>query len=246
MTEHDMERLIRERLPAATREWLQQQAALVREEKGVTALNRSFAFIPRKTGVGAAGAGGAVVAGAAGGAVAGGGTPTGPLGGGSGAAVAGWAIDRICRVWLLMQVDSADQSVYLEKIDNLFSGASMNEEVALYSALPVLAYPGEWQKRCAVGVRSNIGPVLEAIMYDNPYPGEHLAEPAWNQMVLKAFFTDKDVRRIVGLDQRANPSLAGMLFDYARERKAAGRGVDPQLWRLTAPFPEADRGAIGG
>jgi hypothetical protein len=217
MTEHDMEQLMRERLPAATREWLQQQAVLVREEKGATALNKSFAFIPRKTGVGGASAAGV------------------------GGAAAGWAIDRICRVWLLMQVDSVDQSVYLEKIDNLFSGASMNEEVALYSALPVLAYPIEWQKRCAVGIRSNIGPVLEAIMYDNPYPSEHLAEPAWNQMVLKAFFTDKDVRRIVGLDQRANPSLAGMLFDYARERKAAGRGVDPELWRLTAPFPEADR-----
>jgi len=205
MTQYDMEQLMRERLPAATWEWLQQQAVLVREEKGATALNKTFSFIPRKTGVGG-------------------------------------AIDRICRVWLLMQVNSADESVYLEKIDNLFSGASMNEEVALYSALPVLAYPIEWQKRCAVGVRSNIGPVLEAIMYDNPYPSEHLAEPAWNQMVLKAFFTDKDVRRIVGLDQRANPSLAGMLFDYARERKAAGRGVDPELWRLTAPFPEADRG----
>jgi hypothetical protein len=209
MTEHDMEHLIRERLPAATWEWLQEQAALVREEKGAAVLNRSFALIPRKTGVGG-------------------------------------AIDRICRIWLLMQVDPADQSVYLEKIDNLFSGASMNEEVALYSALPVLAHPGEWQKRCAVGIRSNIGPVLEAIMYDNPFPAEHLAEPAWNQMVLKAFFTDKDVRRIVGLDRRANPSLAGMLFDYARERKAAGRGVDPQLWRLTERFPEADRGATGG
>jgi len=220
MTEQDMEQLIKERLPAVTGEWLQQQAVLVREEKGAAALNRSFAFIPRKTGVDGAGS----------------------VGGATAAAVAGWSIDRICRVWLLMQVDSADQRVYLEKIDNLFSGASMNEEVALYSALPVLAYPIEWQKRCAVGVRSNIGPVLEAIMYDNSYPSEHLAEPAWNQMVLKAFFTDKDVRRIVGLDQRANPSLAGMLFDYARERKAAGRGVDPQLWRLTEAFPEADRG----
>jgi hypothetical protein len=226
MTEHDMEKLIRERLPAATWEWLQQQAALVRGEKGAAALNRSFALIPRKTGAGG------------GGTSAGRGTTT--------ATLAGWSTDRICRVWLLMQVDSADQSVYLEKIDDLFSGASMNEEVALYSAMSVLTYPGEWQKRCAVGIRSNIGPVLEAIMYDNPYPGEHLAEPAWNQMVLKAFFTDKDVRRIVGLDQRANPSLAGMLFDYARERKAAGRGVDPQLWRLTERFPEADRGVGRG
>ena len=208
MTEHDMEQLIRERLPVATWEWLQQQVALVREEKGAAVLNRSFALIPRKTGVGG-------------------------------------EIDRICRVWLLMQVDPADQSVYLEKIDNLFSGASMNEEVALYSALPVLAHPGEWQKRCAVGIRSNIGPVLEAIMYDNPFPAEHLAEPAWNQMVLKAFFTDKDVRRIVGLDRQTRPWPACCSITPASERLRGG-GVDPQLWRLTERFPEADRGVGGG
>jgi hypothetical protein len=51
MTEYDMEQLIRERLPAATLEWLQQQAVLVREEKGAAALNKTFSFIPRKTGV---------------------------------------------------------------------------------------------------------------------------------------------------------------------------------------------------
>ena len=69
-------------------------------------------------------------------------------------------------------------------------------------------------------------------MYENPYPFEQLDEPAWNQMVLKAFFTDKRVERITGLDQRANENLAAILFDYAHERWAAHRPVNIQLWRL--------------
>ena len=112
----------------------------------------------------------------------------------------------------------------------------MNELADLYAALPVFAYPEIWVKRCAEGIRSNIGIVLDAIMYDNPYPAEYLDEAAWNQMVLKAFFTDKDVNRIIGLDERANAPLAATLIDYAHERWAAQRSVNVQLWRLVGKF----------
>jgi hypothetical protein len=112
----------------------------------------------------------------------------------------------------------------------------MNELVALYSSLPFLAYPEAWKFRCTEGIRSNIATVLEAIMYDNPYPAGYLDEPAWNQMVLKAFFTEKNVDRISGLDERANKNLANILVDYAHERWAAHRSVDPQLWRLVGKF----------
>jgi hypothetical protein len=147
-----------------------------------------------------------------------------------------WSMDRLCRVWLLTQVNVADKSAYLAHIESLFSGASMNELVALYSALPVLAYPMEWRKRCAEGIRSNIGTVLEAIMYENPYPCFYLEEPAWNQMILKAFFADKDVDRIIGLDQRANRALSVALFAYAQERHSAGRPVNPKIGPLIRKF----------
>ena len=112
----------------------------------------------------------------------------------------------------------------------------MNELVALYSSLPLLAYPESWKFRCTEGIRSNIGSALEAIMYDNPYPAEQLDEPAWNQLVLKAFFTDKHVERIVGLDKRTNRQLASILIDYVHERRSAHRQVNPQLWRLIGKF----------
>lgn len=147
-----------------------------------------------------------------------------------------WAIDRLCRVWLLMHLDAANRDEYVRTIETMFPMAEMSEQVALYSALPVLAYPELWRGRCAEGIRSNIADVLESIMCDNPYPAENLDELAWNQLVLKAIFTEKPIHRIVGLDERANKRLADTLSDYAHERWAAHRTVHPMLWRCVAKF----------
>jgi len=154
--------------------------------------------------------------------------------------ISNWTIDRLCRVWLLSTLNAADPEKLYATIDRLFLSAEMNEAVALYSALPFLAHPEIWVKRCAEGIRSNIGSVLEAIMENNPYPSENLDEAAWNQLVLKAFFTEKNIELIVGLDKRANLELALTLIDYAKERWAAKRKVNPQLWRLVGKFINAE------
>ena len=150
-----------------------------------------------------------------------------------------WSIDRLARIWLLLHIDSADEEKYFQSLDHLFLAAEMNELVALYSALPLLAYPERWRKRCADGIRSNIGDVLQAIMCNNPYPSEQLDEKAWNQLVLKAFFTEKPVSEIIGLDERANDELAQILSYYAHERWAAGRTINPLLWRCVGKFINA-------
>jgi hypothetical protein len=62
-------------------------------------------------------------------------------------------------------------------------------------------YSEEWKLLCALGIRSNMGNVLEAIMYHNPYPAAYIEEPAWNQLIMKAFFTGKNVNNIIGLDK---------------------------------------------
>lgn len=147
-----------------------------------------------------------------------------------------WSIDRLSRVWLLMHLDASDKEKYFSSIENLFAAGEMNELIALYSALPVLQYPELWKKRCAEGIRNNISDVLESIICNNPYPSQNLDEPAWNQLVLKAFFTEKPIEQIIGLDERANAKLASTSYDFAHERLAAHRTVDPQLWRCIEPF----------
>ncbi|WEK18914.1 MAG: EboA domain-containing protein [Candidatus Pedobacter colombiensis] len=144
-----------------------------------------------------------------------------------------WTIDRLCRVWLLMQLPAGDKETYLKKINGLFAVAEMNEQVALYTALPFYGYPEEWIAKCEEGVRSNIGTVLEAIMYHNPYPAKFLSIPSWNQLVLKAFFMEKEVSKIYGLYERVNPALSETLLDYVQERLAAHRTVAPEIYQLT-------------
>nr|WP_262901421.1 EboA domain-containing protein [Flavihumibacter profundi] len=216
---------IRQYVTVENYSWLEEKAALVASENNAAQLNLSFAAISRKTGRADTRLNAdqkkqvSVIL--------------------PGFSVDGWPLHRLCRTWILLQVNPGDQDNYCNKIGGLFKNAEMNELADLYAALPVFAYPGMWVNRCAEGIRSNIGIVLEAIMYDNPYPAEFLDEASWNQLVLKAFFTDKDVNRIIGLDNRANPKLASTLIDYAHERWAAKRQVNNQLWRLVAKFIDA-------
>jgi hypothetical protein len=147
-----------------------------------------------------------------------------------------WTLDKLGRLCLLLHLDPSDQKKYFKTIENLFLAAEVSELVALYSFLPVFAWPDLWKLRCAEGIRSNIGLVLEAIMYHNPYPEKYLDEKAWNQLILKAFFTDKDINQIPGIDERSNSELALTLKDYAYERWAAGRKINPFLWRFTTKF----------
>jgi hypothetical protein len=147
-----------------------------------------------------------------------------------------WDLHRFCRVWLLSKISHEDEEIYFQKITDLFEWSDMNELVALFSALPLLAYPEKWVDRCKEGIRSNIGIVLEAIMCNNPYPSRYLDEPSWNQLVVKAVFTEKPIQNIIGLTTRANTALSNMLTDLVAERVAAKRNINPQVWPLIAPY----------
>lgn len=150
--------------------------------------------------------------------------------------VNGWSLVRLCRVWFLTKLDTSDQDVYTKNIETLFDTAEMNELVALYSALPLLAYPERWVFRATDAVRSNMGFVFDAIALHNPFPAQYFSELAWNQLVLKTIFNDKPIHFITGLEERENENLAMVLSDFAHERWAAGRMVAPNVWRLVGNF----------
>ncbi|MBL7696514.1 MAG: EboA domain-containing protein [Chitinophagaceae bacterium] len=153
-----------------------------------------------------------------------------------GLTISGWSADRLARAYIILQLEASDREKYFKTLESLFRSAEVNELVALYSCLPLFAWPEMWIARCSEGIRSNIGDVLKAIMCNNPYPSENLSESAWNQLVLKAVFTEKPLDQVIGLDARANERLARTLSDYAHERWAAHRNITPELWRCVAPF----------
>jgi hypothetical protein len=143
-------------------------------------------------------------------------------------------VDQLVRVYFLIQLANKEEGK--SQIETLFDTAEMNELVALYRALPVLNKPEIWLHRATDAVRSNMGPVFDAIAFGNPYPKAYFSELAWNQLVLKCIFNDKPIHLIEGLDERANQALANTLADFAHERWAAGRRVPSQVWRLIRNF----------
>jgi hypothetical protein len=146
-----------------------------------------------------------------------------------------WTLDQAARIYLLL-ASTSDGEEMSRRLDRLCSAGDVSELVAFYRGLPLYPDQARYTLRAAEGVRSNMRVVFEAVAHRNPYPSEQFAEPAWNQLVLKALFVGSRLDPIVGLDVRRNATLARMLCDYAQERWAASRAVHPELWRCVGPF----------
>ena len=140
-----------------------------------------------------------------------------------------WNLDQVVRLAILTKLDE-------KQVDLLFETAEMQEAVALTKSLPYLANPSNFLLRATDAVRSNMGPVFDAIAFNNTYPRDYFSEAAWNQLVLKCIFNDKAIHQIIGLEERANAELAMTLSDFAHERWSAGRRVPSQVWRLIPRF----------
>jgi len=151
-----------------------------------------------------------------------------------------WSVDQLARVAFMIASHDGDDAAFASRFDSFCSSAALNELIALCRGL--LLYPGAAliEPRAREAVRSGMKPVFEAVAHNNPYPGEVFGDDAWNHMVVKALFIGSSLWPIQGLDDRANPHLARMLVDLARERWAAGRPVSAELWRCVVPYADAE------
>ncbi len=149
-----------------------------------------------------------------------------------------WTVDQAARTLLVLSLPTMDSAKFLGILDNLFASADVGELVGLYQALPVLPHPTAFAWRAREGIRTSMSAVFCAVAHRNPFPAEQLDENAFNQMVLKCLFIGVPLAPVSGLDRRANPALARMLVDYAKERWAAKRPVSPELWRPVGPFAD--------
>jgi hypothetical protein len=149
-----------------------------------------------------------------------------------------WSLDQTARAWLLLVAPAGNPTDYAALLDPLFRAADVRELIALCQSLPLLPHPAVHLASAQAAVRSNMNSVFAAVALRNPYPAAHFAEPAWNQMILKALFIGAPLAQIIGLDARANPRLTRMLVAYARERRAAHRPVPGALWQASAPYLE--------
>lgn len=147
--------------------------------------------------------------------------------------IAAWGRDEAARALLVLhglaRVPVGEQVAW---IDGLYRAGGMRERQAVLRTLALLPDPVRFLAIALDACRTSTQPVFEAIACENPYPAAYFPEASFNQMVLKAVFTEVALARILGLDARRTPELARMAADYAAERRAAGRPVPADLATL--------------
>jgi hypothetical protein len=149
----------------------------------------------------------------------------------------GWTVTDAARILLLSGLLTRGKP-FAERFRSLCRTADVAELITLYRGLPFYPDPAALESQVGEGLRSSMRAVFEAIAHRNPYPKAHFDNHRWNHMVLKALFIGSPLAPIQGLDERANPELAGILRDFAHERWAAGRPVPFEIWRCVGPFAE--------
>jgi hypothetical protein len=138
----------------------------------------------------------------------------------------GWGADEAGRALLLLgAIGKTPPGDHRKLVETLFRTGEMREQQAVLKLLGYLPEPDRYVPLATEAVRTNVLSVIEAIACDNPFPGRHLSEEAFNQMVLKCLFNGIPLGRIEGLAGRRTPELVRMVEGYASERRAAGRPV---------------------
>ncbi|HEY7884158.1 MAG TPA: EboA domain-containing protein [Cellvibrionaceae bacterium] len=155
-----------------------------------------------------------------------------------------WSQLELLRIGLLLARNDLASADFAQQFERLFRFADEGETCALYRALPLLPDGQRFVWRAAEGCRTNMQSVFNAVALDSPYAVRYFDETAWQQLVMKALFTEADIHRIVGLDGRLSAELTRMALDFAAERNSAGRGLIPGFWLILGAHHTAAVGQL--
>lgn len=143
---------------------------------------------------------------------------------------------ELARIYLLIRVLESDEDTFTPKVATLIQVADKGELVAFLKFLTFLPNHKAFTHVAVEALRTNIADVFDAISLNNPYPAAYFNDQQWNQMYLKAAFMQRDLSLIMEVDSRANKDLTRIISDYAHERWAASRDIDPLFWRPVSGF----------
>ncbi|MBU3823087.1 EboA domain-containing protein [Flavobacteriaceae bacterium XHP0103] len=143
---------------------------------------------------------------------------------------------QLGRVYMLVKVLESDEAFFTPKISNIIQVADTAELETFLKYLVLLPNPDAYKNTAVDTLRTNITPIFDAISLNNPYPSIYFNKSQWNQMYLKAAFMQRDLSLIMDIDKKANKQLARIISDFAHERWAASRDVDPLFWRPVSQF----------
>jgi hypothetical protein len=141
-----------------------------------------------------------------------------------------FTLGTLARVALLaLGCTALDPHDHVSLLKEAYAKGDNGERIAVLRALSLLPDPRRFIDIAAEGCRTHVQDVFEAIACDNPYPEQYFPDTSFNQLVIKALFTDVPLARMRGLKTRKNPELYRMARDYEAERRAASRSVSSDL-----------------
>lgn len=150
------------------------------------------------------------------------------------------------RACLLMHaVTRLPHEQHVTLVRDVFRQGDNRERIALLQCLSHLPEPERFLETAIEACRTHVQDVFEAIACDNPYAAAHFPDLNFQQLVMKALFTQAPLTRVLGWRERVTSELQRMARDFADERSAAGRDVptdvtlilDASLSRRTAGGP---------
>ncbi len=145
-------------------------------------------------------------------------------------------IQQLSRIYVLVRTLEADIEFFTPKVANIIQVADTGELETFLKFLVLLPNPEKYKSSAVDALRTNISTIFNAIALNNPYPALYFDEQQWNQMYLKTAFMEGDLSAINDVDDRANKELTRIISDYAHERWAASRTIDPYFWQPVSKF----------
>ncbi len=143
---------------------------------------------------------------------------------------------QISRIYLLTKVLEGNPEFYTPEVAKIIQVADTTELETFLRYLTMLPQSERFKFSAVEALRTNISIVFDAITLNNPYPALYFNDQQWNQMYLKAAFMERDLGMIESVEERANADLTRIISDYAHERWAASRTIDPMFWRPVTKF----------
>ncbi|MEO0527778.1 MAG: EboA domain-containing protein [Bacteroidota bacterium] len=145
-------------------------------------------------------------------------------------------LQQLARIFLLIRVLDREHDFFSPKVANIIQIADTRELETFLKFLVLLPHAENYRSTAVEALRTNIAVIFDAIALNNPYPALYFNDQEWNQMYLKAAFMQQNLQEIMHVDERANKELTRIISDYAHERWAASRKIDPLFWRPVTQF----------
>lgn len=213
----ELDRLVTSCLPQATRQWLLDKIEIITNQKSTRDFYLTYSLLASKV-------------------------PGTPVEYSSDTKLAKYLYKQeatcreMARVFLLKNVLNTDESFFTPHVSKIIQVADTSEMATFLKYLELLPNPEQFKLVAVDALRTNVATVFDALALHNTYPANYLDDKQWNQMFLKAAFMQRPLHKIAQVEVRANEDLSRIISDYAHERWAAGRDIDPYFWRPVGAF----------